>query len=319
MYKIKMKKILLLLLIIIPILGFSQTLEQKLVKPQKLYVGTPFHLLVDITTTQSDSIFAAPVDTLDIFILHNLKSQDLLENDKMITKLDFTFQPFDTGKFTFPEIEFAVVTDSNTTFLHTNEFLLNIQTVLTDSSDVVMDIADPLKVNLGFWDYFFPLLALVIIIFAVILIVRALKIKDVPQTAPKIIDTRPPYQIVMELLTAIKKEKLPEKGEFLRFHFRLSYLLRLFIELHYKLNAVEMTTSEIRSDLQLNDFKEKSKIIDFLSSADKIKFAKFQPSIEESNNAENWLENYLMSFKDKVSAKNDIEKSVDNPEEKSNA
>jgi len=309
-----MKKVILLILILIPLLGFSQSLDQKLVKPQKLYVGTPFHLLVNITTTQNDSIFATPVDTLDVFILRDIKSEDLLEDDTRTTKLDFTFQPFDTGEFTFPELEFAVVSENDTTFLKTNEFLLNIESVLTDSSDVVMDIADPLKVNLGFWDYFFPILAIIIIVLAIILINKALKNRDVSVDKSVIIDSRPPYQIVLELLNKLNKENLPAKGEFLRFHFRLSYLLRLFIELHYKITAVEMTTSEIRSDLQLDDFKEKSQIIDFLSSADKIKFAKFKPSIEESNKAESWLEEYLKSFKEKT-IKPEAEKSEDNQEE----
>ena len=309
-----MKKFIILVILIIPLLGFSQSLDQKLVKPQKLYVGTPFHVLVDITTTQTDSIFATPVDTLDVFILRDMKSEDILENDTRTTKLDLTFQPFDTGEFTFPKLEFAVVSENDTTFLNTNEFLLNIESVLTDSSDVVMDIADPLKVNLGFWDYFFPILALIIIILAIVFISKVLKNRDAKTEKPVIMDSRPPYQIVLELLKKLNQENLPAKGEFLRFHFRLSYLLRLFIELHYKITAVEMTTSEIRSDLQLDDFKEKSQIIDFLTFADKIKFAKFQPTVDESIKAETWLEKYLKSFKE-TTIKPEAEKSEDNQEE----
>jgi hypothetical protein len=309
-----MKKVIIIILSIIPLLGFSQTLEQKLIKPQKLYVGTPFHVLVDISTVQTDSIFATPIDTLDVFILRDMKSEDMLEDDTRTTKLDLTFQPFDTGEFTFPELEFAVVSENDTTFLKTNEFLLIIESVLSDSSDVVMDIADPLKVNLGFWDYFFPILAIIIIVLAIIFISKALRNRDLNIEKPVYVDSRPPYQIVLELLSKLNKENLPAKGEFLRFHFRLSYLLRLFIELHYKITAVEMTTNEIRSDLQLEDFKEKSQIVDFLSFADKIKFAKFQPTVDESNKAESWLQDYLKSFKEK-SIETETEKSEMNQEE----
>jgi len=309
-----MKKVILILLIIIPLLGFSQTIDQKLVKPQKLFVGTPFHVIVDITTAQADSIFAAPIDTRDVFILRDMKSEDLLEEDLRISKLDLTFQPFDTGEFTFPELEFAIVSENDTTFLKTNEFILSIESVLSDSSDVVMDIADPLKVNLGFWDYFFPILAIIIIVLAIILIYKALKNRELNIEKPIYVDSRPPYQIVLELLSKLNKENLPAKGEFLNFHFHLSYLLRFFIELQYKITAVEMTTSEIRSDLQLDDFEEKSQIIDFLSFADKIKFAKFQPTVDESIKAESWLEEYLKSFKEKIIETETEESEIDQEE-----
>ena len=70
----------------------------------------------------------------------------------------------------------------------------------------------------------------------------------------------------------------------------------MFIELHYKINSVELTTSEIRENLILNDHSEKSEILKFLRQADMIKFAKAIPTNSESEKAINWLENYLKSF-----------------------
>ncbi len=72
----------------------------------------------------------------------------------------------------------------------------------------------------------------------------------------------------------------------------------MFIELHYKTNSVELTTSEIRENLILNDHSEKSEILKFLGQADMIKFAKAIPTNSESEKAVNWLENYLRSFEE---------------------
>ncbi len=297
-YRMKINKVILLIifLLLISTKGFSQQIEHRLEKPPKLYVGTPFHVLIDITSNKADSIFAPEIDTLDIFILKNIRSEDEIVKDKKITRLDFTFQPFDTGEFTFPALEFAVQTADSLVVLHTSEFQLNIETVLTDSSQTIHDIADPLKVNLGFWDYFFPLIAIVLLVFIIRMLLKLLRKKTEESPVSQIIDDRPPYLIALELLHNLKKEKLLQKGDFLNLHFRLSFILRLFIELNYHINAVEMTTSEIRFYLQI-DLKEKSKLLDFLIFADKIKFAKFIPEIKDSENELKWLEKYLRSFK----------------------
>ena len=213
--------LLIILLLSVPIMGFVQQIEHRLEKPPKLYVGTPFHILMDITSNKADSIFAPEIDTLDIFILKNIRSEDEIVKDKKITRLDLTFQSFDTGEFTFPALEFTIQTADSLVVLHTSEFQLNIETVLTDSSQTIHDIADPLKVNLGFWDYFFPLIAIVLLVFIIRILLKLLRKKSIEDISTRIIDERPPYIIALELLYNLKKEKLLQKGDFLNLHFRL--------------------------------------------------------------------------------------------------
>jgi hypothetical protein len=292
------KKIYLFLIIfLIPILAFSAKLNYTLEKPQKLFVGIPFKLHVDISSAISDSIFSTQNDTLDIFILKNIESTEEIIDDTKTTLLDLTYQPFDTGEFTFPELEFAVKTADSLEILKTNEFTLNIESVITDSTESIKDIAAPLAVNLKFLDYFIPLLIIVLIIFAIRYLIKLLKKAKKEFSEPEIIDDRPAYIIALELLNKLKKEDLLIKGDFLNFYFRISLILRLFIELHYKINSVEMTTSEIRANLILDDFSEKSEILKFLEQADMIKFAKVIPTNSYSKTTLNWLENYLKSFK----------------------
>ncbi len=275
----------------------AQSLSYRLKKPQKLFVGTPFHLYIDLQTSLQDSIFAPVIDTLDVFILRDMNSHDIIEGDSVTTKIDLTFQAFDTGEFTFPPLEFTVMQKEDITVLKTNEFILNVESILADSSDVIQDIAPPLRLELGFWDYFIPLLILIILIAVVYFIIKYLKTRKVGKPEPIIRDERPAWQIVLELLKKLKKDNLLEKGNFLEFHFRLSYLLRLFIELHFNVHAVEMTTSEIRENLANIDSQQKSKILKILNFADRVKFAKFIPDLSESQEALQWLESYLLSFR----------------------
>ena len=292
-----MKKIyLFLIFFLIPLLVFSAELDYKLEKPQKLFVGTPFKLHVDISSAISDSIFSTQNDTLDIFILKDIESTEEIIDDTKTTFLDLTYQPFDTGEFTFPELEFAVKTADSLEILKTREFILNIESVITDSTESIKDIAAPLAVNLKFLDYFIPLFIIILLIFAIRYLIKLLKRTKKDFSEPEIIDDRPAYIIALELLNKLKKDDLLIKGDFLNFYFRISLILRLFIELHYKINSVEMTTSEIRENLILNDHSEKSEILKFLRQADMIKFAKAIPTNSESEKAINWLENYLRSF-----------------------
>ena len=292
-----MKKIyLFLIFFLIPLLVFSAELDYKLEKPQKLFVGTPFKLHIDISSAISDSIFSTQNDTLDIFILKDIESTEEIIDDTKTTFLDLTYQPFDTGEFTFPELEFAVKTADSLEILKTREFILNIESVITDSTESIKDIAAPLAVNLKFLDYFIPLFIIILLIFAIRYLIKLLKRTKKDFSEPEIIDDRPAYIIALELLNKLKKDDLLIKGDFLNFYFRISLILRLFIELHYKINSVEMTTSEIRENLILNDHSEKSEILKFLRQADMIKFAKAIPTNSESEKAINWLENYLRSF-----------------------
>ncbi len=291
-----MKKIILFLILLIPILIFSAELDYKLEKPQKLYVGTPFKLHVNISSAITDSIFSTQNDTLDIFILKNIESSENIEDETKTTFINLIYQPFDTGEFTFPELEFAVKTADSLEILNTNEFILKIESVIADSTQNIKDIAAPLSVRLKFLDYFIPLLIIILIILAIKYLIKLLKKSKTEFIEPEIIDDRPAYIIALELLNKLKKDDLIIKADFLNFNFRTSLILRLFIELHYKVNSVEMTTSEIRANLILKDHSEKSEILKFLSKADLIKFAKTIPTSSDSELALNWLENYLKSF-----------------------
>ena len=292
-----MKKIYLFLIIILfPLLAFSAELDYELEKPQKLFVGTPFKLHVDISSAISDTIFSTQNDTLDIFILKDIVSTEEIINYTKTTLLDLTYQPFDTGKFTFPELEFAVKTADSLIILKTREFILNIESVIADSTESIKDIAAPLSVNLKFFDYFIPILLIIIIVFAIKYLIKLIKNSKKEVVTPEVVDDRPAYIIALELLNNLKKDDLIIKGDFLNFYFRVSLILRLFIELQYKINSVEMTTTEIRANLILDDHSEKSKILKFLAYADMIKFAKAIPAISDSEKTLFWLEEYFLSF-----------------------
>lgn len=298
-------KILVTLLIIFPLLAGAQSISQSLQKPGKLFIGSPFTLNVKLTTTASDSIFAPRIDSLDVFFIKGEPKETVtIEEDKKITDIALTFQAFDTGEYTFPELEFLVQNGSEQKTLKTREFVVIINTVLADSASVIKDIAKPVDIKLGFWDYFIPLLALALLYFIIRFLAKLIKKDKSTDTEEEYVDPRSAQEIALEMLDKLEKENLLSKGEFIEFYYQLSLILRFFIEKHYRINALEMTTSEIRYSLKTSESREKSEILNLLTESDKVKFAKFIPQSDEAKTLFNWLKAYLIAF-DQMSKEDD--------------
>jgi len=289
----------------------AQELDYQIEKPQKIYIGTPIKLHIEITAESGDSIYAQAADSLDVFLLQKevLQSEEIIDNQKKV-KQTLIYQPFHTGEYTFPQLEFTVKTSSGLKFLKTSEFQVNVLSAISDSAQVIKDIADPVKVNLGFWDYFIPILLIFLIVLLLKYLIRFFRKIRQPEVVETVKDKRPPWEISLNMLKELSDTDLLENGDFINYHYQLSLILRYFLELEYKIKAVEMTTSEIRTQLKLSDHREKSDILNFLNNADRIKFARYATDIDNSRKAYDWLYNYLLSYK--IRAENQISDTEDN-------
>lgn len=292
------KTTLLLILLLLAVLLSGQVLDQKIEKPSNLFVGTPFSIYVEITSAPADSIFAPQLDSIDVFFpLGEPQQQEIIENGVKKNVIKMTFQAFDTGDYTFPALEFLVKSDSRDTVLSTRDFVVIINSVLPDSANAIKDIAHPLSLKLGFWDYFIPVIGLILVIFIILLLKKFLTKPAKPEEIPKFTDNRPIWQIALEMLRELFNKNLLDKGEYLEFYFQLSIILRYFIERYYKINALEMTTSEIRYFLKLEDPREKNEILHLLMESDKVKFARYIPERDKAEELATWLEAYLEAFR----------------------
>ncbi len=305
-----MKKLSILLFLLICLYSlFSAELDYKVDKPSTLHLGTPFSILVDITTEKDQKIAAPAGDTLDIFIKQDVKqTEEETEDGKIITHVDLEYAAWNTGTAEFPALEFSVIGDT-TQKLSTQAFTVVIESILSDSLRAELKQASDIdtskykvfhsasvRINPTLFEVAFPIVILALIVFIVILTVRLIRKYLKNKNAPKnevIIDNRPAHVIALEMLEALKGRKLLQTNQLIEYHFHLSMILRTYVELAYGVKAVEMTTSEIRANLVLEDFQEKSWILGFLNEADKVKFAKFTPEYSVSDQAINSLSEYL--------------------------
>ncbi|MDY6915072.1 MAG: BatD family protein, partial [Candidatus Cloacimonadota bacterium] len=256
-----MKKITIIILSALTIFLYAQKLEYSIEKPSQLFVGTPFQVNVEIITTSSDTIYSPPIDTLDVFVLQDEQQlEQAISQEKKKSILQLTFQAFDTGEYTFPELEFTVVSNNKKKILKTDSFQLVVHSILADSSQVIKDITPPKKLKLILRDIVIPILLLIMLIFIISNIYKLLRKNKNDIKNNLDIDNRPAYIKALELLNKLEEKDLLKKGEFLLYYFHLSYILRYFLENNYSFNAVEMTTSEISRNFLPEDKTIKFKV-----------------------------------------------------------
>ncbi len=280
------------------LISMEPVLEQEIIKPAELYIGTPFYLNVKIITDQDQEVYHPVKDTIDVFAVTDIRKETSQETEKLISKVTYRLAPFETGELRLPPLTFEIFDSINNeiTLIRSLPENIFVNTVLADTSMVIKDITAPFRLKFGFWDYFIPLIILTILTLLIILFwKRIFKKKDLAEI-PEELDTRPAYQKALELLEQLRQQRLLEKGEYLEYYFQLSYILRYFLERNYKFNAVEMTSSEIRA--KIRDFapQEREELGKFLIETDLVKFAKYVPYVNNALEKTKWLESYLRSF-----------------------
>lgn len=87
----------------------------------------------------------------------------------------------------------------------------------------------------------------------------------------------------------LREKKLPEKGFFEEFYVELTAPVRAYIERRYKVPASMQTTDEFLAQTAKDPAfpsQTRQSLGQFLTQADKVKFGRFYPTIEECNQAE---------------------------------
>ena len=283
---------------------YAETFEYFVDKPDSLYIGSPIRLDIHLQTDPDAVINYPQTDTLDIFILKSLQPKESKLKDRKQLELTYTYLPFDTGEHIFPNLEFTVEQADTVQSFHTSAFEVTVHSLVPDYEIDIKDIQSPIIFFFHWFDILLFLLLLALIVFLIYNIIRMIRKKETVVEQP-IIDTTPAYELALEMIEELKSEKLLQKGEFLLFHFRISFILRFFLERYFGFHAVESTTSEIKKILENLGSKDRHEIIRFLQQTDMVKFAKHVPTVSQSQELLQWLENYISSFKAEPAADKD--------------
>lgn len=245
---------------------------------------TPLHLEL-VAPENPEGHLLIPKDSMcdKVEILKLLKADTTqLGNGRIEVKQDIILQSFDSGVYRMNPIMYVV---GNDTF-RSNRLVLKVYPVDIDSLETIHDYADVADIDRSFIDYLpdfvvdygLWILALIIVLGGGAYAYYLLRNRKNPFAAPAPKPV-PPYEKAIDELNRLRSEKLCESGREKEFYTRLTDILRIYLQGRFGINAMEMTSTQIRQTVNSNEETRLSKenMDRVLEIADFVKFAKVRP------------------------------------------
>jgi uncharacterized repeat protein (TIGR01451 family) len=246
-------------------------------------VGDYIHYTIQVTADKNLTITAPAVsDTLagmELISQQNPQKEEK-DNQQLIT-YSYTFSKYDSSDVTVPPVQVFYETKGDTAAksINTNPVFFKVRPVKINTAEDIKDVKEPLKIPLDWkWIIFWVLVALIVISVAYYFYRRYQK-RKAEMVPEKIIIKIPPHVTALNSLRTLKEKQLWQKGMIKEYHSEITEIIRRYFEERFNLPALEMTSGESIDALQKRRGTEK--IIDdthnFLTNADLVKFAKYQP------------------------------------------
>ena len=174
--------------------------------------------------------------------------------------------------------------------------MLKVLPVSIDTLQTIHDYADVADIDRSFIDYLpdfvvdygLWILAIIVVLGIAAYVIYFVTKKKTPFAfaQPKPV---PPYEKALQELNQLRSEKLCEQGRERDFYTRLTDILRIYLQGRFGINAMEMTSTQIRNTLQSNEETRLSKrhMEQVLEIADFVKFAKVRPLPDDNVRAFN--------------------------------
>ncbi len=271
-----MKRFLLLLVMVCTFWSMGAMVSQSLTGVDSLMIGMPFQFTIETDFPLSE--IAIP-DTLTDF---RVTGQEIIsQGTGSIARLEIV--PLRLGSLSFPKLSLK-----NSRLLgqggETDAFRVFVLRGRAEGDTLIRDIK-PLRqypFQFPFWLYL--LLAFLASALAIVLLIAAMRKPAIPQAQKPVVTPATPaipaYQIALNQLDELIASGLQHK-DVITYHFRLSMILREFLERSFAFGAIQMTTSEISEQLARLKPGMHREYMQVLYYADMVKFAGQEPGIEE--------------------------------------
>lgn len=255
---------------------------------------TPLHIEL-IKSSSAGGQLILPSDSMcaNVEILRYLDPDTTsISGGRVEIKQDIIIQSFDSGLYVLKPVKFV---DGKDTVL-SNQLALKVIPVEVDSLQTVHDFADVADIDRSFIDYLpdfvvdygLWILALIVVVAAGVYIYYIVSRKKNPFAAPAPKPV-PPYEKALADLNQLHSENLCETGREKEFYTRLTDILRVYLQGRFGVNAMEMTSTQIR---EVIDSREETRLSRenmnrVLETADFVKFAKVRPLPDDNVQAFN--------------------------------
>lgn len=274
-----------------PISGNAQSFQIKTdIDQRKILLGDPIEYQLKVAhDKQLDVSWPQLSDSLGSMEVLEYNPADTIDEDDQQVTITQTIKitAFEPGRYILPSQQFQFHQKGDTTLqqVKTDTFRVTVNAMKVDTASSPKPIKDPLGIPYTFKEiapYIFEVLGVLLLGILIWWLIK--KRRQKPSTPKPAKPSKPPYQLAMEQLRALKQENLWQKGEVKEYHDRLTDIVREFLENQYGISALEYTTDQIMENLQYTNIstEQKGQLKEIFELADLAKFAKLQPNAEEN-------------------------------------
>ncbi len=280
------------------------------VDKSSILIGEQLHFTVSTSmpdNTYRLSWFNLPDTIGDFKVVKEDKIDSSYANGNLNFSQGITLTSFDSGRHVIPSLTLNVETlqgDSSFNIL-TDSIPINVSFAPMDSVQTFHDIKSIIEVKKQWpwWAWALLALALAVLIFWVRFLIKFFKKK---KTTPDFFNAKfSPFDEAMNSLTELESGQLLQKDEVKEYHTRLTAIFKRYISRKTKTYKMYLTSDEILMDV--NEYgltKEQiSSFANCLRMSNAVKFAKYIPPQNESENCFKQTRGIIMEINNNLNKK----------------
>ncbi len=207
------------------------------------------------------------------------------EEGRTTRELMYVLETYKTGSYIIPafDIKYKEKLKNEVMIAKTPEIFIEVATTLDVDASDVRDIAPPVALHKSYFKLYiiiaivFGVLALAAIVLHYIYHRKDRETESIPEPLSA-------HQIAYNELESLSAMDLISKGQIKEYYYRLSNIVRHYIENRFKLMAPERTTEEFLVEMTVTGklAEDHKKLVgDFLEHCDMVKFAAYGPDSRE--------------------------------------
>src|SRR3990170_3221950 len=258
------------------------------VDKDEVTIGDKIKLVIRVKYKDDITIqFPEVGEQIGVFTINEIglaKTPKREKNEYLIVERDYVLSSYEIGHQTIPSLKIKYKGSHGDGEVATSEVIIDIKGVLKEGeiSGDIKDIHPPVDVPTSFKRLILWIsVGLGVLLLSGIIYGLVCKFKKRSKIQEQQFVRRTPQEIAYELLERLLKEDLIAKGLVREYYYRITNILRHYIEDQFGLLAPERTTEEFLMEMahanQL-DATHKLLIREFLERCDMVKYAKYGPS-----------------------------------------
>lgn len=272
------------------------------IEPDPVPVGGRVTLRYDIALKEGEraSLPAAPALPNGVDLVSAVVSGPVAHEGAVSQTLTITADVYALGKMEIPPLPYRITQKDGADSDAVTETISIDAAPTLGPDDKPADIRPPEPVKPRPSRFILPALTLAALLAAAWLLYRWNK-RRAP-AAPMTYAPPPPpaHETALLALSALEKEGLMERGMAREHFFRVSEIVRAYIEARWGILALERTTAELRAQFSPGDVEpgERDTLLNVLAACDLVKFAKHTPTDENAREAVARAREWIMATKE---------------------